>query len=380
MNGLFVGPYKQNDGWGLASVNYIKAIATQIPNLSIKPIYYTGQTNKTEPSIAKYENTSFDTYDVVFQKALPHNIVISKKIKKNVGLFVLETNNISHSTCIPILNKLDEICVPSRQEEKCLKTSGVISKIKVVSQPLDIDFIDQNRSHTLSFVNQSVANNSFKFYTIGEFSERKNLYDLILAFNLAFDKMDNVELYIKTSKPDLSGPQARNHIEQQIIQFKQKFNIKSAKKEIIITDRMSDKDIVGLHNTCHCYVSTSLGEAFCRPAAEALVLGKTPIVTNHTGMIDFVNKENGYIVESTKTPVLVENIPVRDQGFDLYSVNEHWYRPKIYSLIDNMRKVYQAYKKDRKNYETKCALGQTDTAKEQFRYETVGKKICDPTA
>ena len=44
MSALFIGPYRQNDGWGCASRDYIKAIHTQISDLSCKPLYYTPRT------------------------------------------------------------------------------------------------------------------------------------------------------------------------------------------------------------------------------------------------------------------------------------------------------------------------------------------------
>ena len=40
MNGLFIAPYRQNDGWGFAAADYLEAINTQIKNLSARPIYY----------------------------------------------------------------------------------------------------------------------------------------------------------------------------------------------------------------------------------------------------------------------------------------------------------------------------------------------------
>lgn len=374
MNALFIGPYRQNDGWGLASRDYLKAIATKIKNITSRPLYLGRPSDINDSSIQQYENSLYKDYDIIFQNALPHCISINQKIKKNIGLFHLETNNIIHSHSTYILNKLDEICVASNQEAKCLKQSGVTTKIKVISAPLNIDFIEKNISHTLPSLNR-ILNNSFKFYTIGEFNERKNILDLVLAFHLAFNMTDNVSLVIKSSMPGLNTQQSRQHIEQEINLLKSKLRIRqNYKKELIITDIFSDMDLIGLHNTCDCFVSSSLGESFCRPAAEALVLGKTPIVTDNTGMCDFINKENGYIVNSKKHPVIVNNSPLSDQ-FDIYTANEYWYKPSIYSLIEQMQKAYETYKKDRKTYQQKAEIGRSTT--QQFSYETIGNKICD---
>ncbi len=54
MNGLFVGPYRQNDGWGMASRDYIKAISTQIPNLTTRPVYFTNNIVDVPKDIVEY--------------------------------------------------------------------------------------------------------------------------------------------------------------------------------------------------------------------------------------------------------------------------------------------------------------------------------------
>lgn len=372
MNGLFIGPYRQNDGWGMASRDCIKAISTQIPNLTTRPIYFIGQNVKPDQKIIEYENSVFKSYDVVFQNALPHCVTIDQKIKKNIGLFFLETNNISNSICVKTLNKLDEILVPSSQEKKSLIESKITTKIKTISQPLDIEFIDKNRENKIDIGSK---NNSFKFYAIGEYVQRKNFKDLIIAFNLAFQNTDNVSLVIKTSKPGQNSQQAKIEIENDFIEIKKKLNIKQHyKREIVITERLSDEDMIGLHNACDCFVMPSYGESFCRPAAEALILGKTPIVTDHTGMVDFINKDNGFIISSKKSPVIVDTRTLSND-FDIYNANEYWFQPNIYSLIECMQKAYSLSKKEKDKYKEKQSIG--INSKNQFSYEQIGKNICD---
>lgn len=375
MNGLFIGPYRQNDGWGMASRDYIKAIATQFTNLTTRPIYLIDRvTQELDEDLLKYEKTFCKNYDVVFQKSLPHLISSNnRKIKKNVAMFTLETNDLSRSSCVNILNNVDEICVPSTQEKKCLKISGVTTPIKVVSQPIDVDFYLNNRNHKIEL--PKWTDRTFKFYTIGEWSDRKNLLDLVTAFHLTFEPWENVSLIIKTSGPAKSPAESMQQVQKEINTLKQQLNIRKIyQQELIICDRLSDKDLVGLHNASDCFVVSSCGEAFCRPAAEALILGKTPIVTDNTGMTDFINSKNGFIVNSRKVPVILKQRPLSNE-FDIYNAYEYWYKPSIYSLMDNMRKVYTMYKKERKTYNEKQNIGMNES--DQFRYETIGKRICD---
>ena len=63
MNILFVGPYRQNDGWGLASQSYIKALGTTGHNITTRPVFLAGgDTGLEDPEILGYENSFYDSY------------------------------------------------------------------------------------------------------------------------------------------------------------------------------------------------------------------------------------------------------------------------------------------------------------------------------
>lgn len=373
MNALFIGPYRQNDGWGMSARDYIKSILTQTKNLTTRPYFYTGQSEKNiDPVIVECENKTFDKYDVVYQELLPHNMTVTSRVKKNVGIFNMEITDLSSSVSQNILNNMDLILVPSKQEAKSVKASGVTTKCKVISGALDVDFIKKHQDHKLNI--HPKIEKSFVFYYVGEFVERKNLTDLITAYNLAFRNSENVSLVIKTSVPGKNTGEAMNIVKSAVEAHKKRLNIGKCRDEYIVTERLSDVDMIGLHNASDCFVMPSFGEAYCRPAAEALVLGKTPIVTANTGMVDFVNKDNGFIISSQKYPV-ISNTRTLAESFDIYNANSYWYRPNVYVLIDHMQKAYQMYKKDRKAYEAKRQLG-IDSI-DQFTYENIGKKICN---
>jgi glycosyltransferase involved in cell wall biosynthesis len=373
MSVLFIGPYRQQDGWGLATQSYIKAVATQVKELTTRPIFLAGNgSDQLDSDIIGYENSLYDHYDTVIQKTLPHCLFYDGRFKKNIGLFVLETNNISNSRCVQNINQMDEIWVPSEQEKKCLIKSGVTKPIKSISQPLDIDSINKSRNYKLDF--NPTVNRTFKFYFIGEYVERKNIKDLVTAFHLAFDINQPVSLILKTSIPGMSPNESLRAIEKDLNDLKQKLNISQRyKKEIIITEKLPYSDIIGLHNSCDCLVSPSYGEAFCRPVAEALCLGRTPIVTDNTGMIDYVNNDNGFVVNSSRTPVIIDQRTL-SKDFDIYNANEFWYKISVYDLIDKMKMVYQMHKDNRKKLEEKRALGISSV--EQFSYTEIGNKLC----
>lgn len=366
-NLLFIGPYRQQDGWGLASRDYIRAISTNKNiNISTRPIYLAPNNNDVhfdDEQIIAYENIKYDHYDYVVQKVLPEYFHYDARFGKNIGLFTLEINDFSKSSVIRNINRMDEIWVPSSVEKDTLVKSGVTKPIKVISEPLDITKLDPN--HKTKF-NPNIQD-YFKFYTICENNYRKNLKDLILAFNLAFSVNDPVILIIKTT----GHPQQLQEFSDSI---KKKLHLnRPFKKELWVTNRMSDEEMMSFHSGCDCFVMPSYGEAFCRPAAEALCLGKNPIINKNTGTKDFINSDNGFLVKSYKTPIVLDVHPIAGNT-DYYNANQYWYQIDVYDLIDKMQQAFYLYQKDRKAWEAKSQLG--IQSKEQFSYENIGKKTC----
>lgn len=373
MNTLFIGPYRQADGWGFATRSYIKAYATKNKNLTTRPIYLgVPDISFNDNEILEYENTYYDKYDTVIQKTLPHCLFLNKSFTKNIGLFVLETNNISQSSCISSINRMDEIWVPSKIEEQCLLKSGITKPIKVISQPLDTELISSNKEYKLHM--SPLIDDMFKFYFIGENNFRKNIKDLIMAFHLAFDYSEPVCLIIKSSQSGLSSSDSYKILQNDIDQVKSSLGIsRKYKKEILLTQSISYKDIIGLHNACDCFIAPSYGESFCRPAAEALVLGKTPIVNINTGMRDFINEDNGFLIKSHKTPVIQDKKTLASD-FDIYNANEYWYKIDIYDLIEKMRLVYSLHKKNSNDLKQKRENGISQL--NNFSYDNIGSKLC----
>ena len=198
-NILYIAPYYNTDGWGEASRGYIHSLINAGHNLTIHPIYYHNNINSEfNDYFSRYESTKYDNYDCVIQKCIVGDFFYDSRYKKNIGITEIETND--WSACyesIRNINIFDELWVPSNFEKRTLIKSGVKIPIKVISQPLDTENIKSNQDYKLKL--PSSIENTFIFYTIGEFIERKNLNALITAFNLAFDYNDPVSLVIKTS-------------------------------------------------------------------------------------------------------------------------------------------------------------------------------------
>lgn len=318
-----------------------------------------------EDIILELENKSSKDCDVNIQYILPSMMEYNGLIK-NVGLFACETDYFDNSNWVDQLNLMDDVLVINKEMyHSCIK-SGVNKYPKIVGHPIDL-----KKCHSKHGIyNLNCPKESFKFLFIGESTRRKNLTALIKAFHLEFDCDEQVELVIKTSSHGISPLECYNKTVLFCNEIKKGLklynDISGYKKEIIISDRISEEQISDLHNSCDAFCCTSYGEAWSIPAMESLAMGKPLIVTNYIGTSSFLNNDVAWLVESHKEPVF----GMIDGTFnDLYVANENWRSIDIDGLRLAMREVFN--NKELRDKKTENAIDFSLN----FSYDKVGKKI-----
>ena len=65
---------------------------------------------------------------------------------------------------------------------------------------------------------------------------------------------------------------------------------------IITSDKSNLRKLRALYQSADCFVLPSCAEGFGLPILEAMACGVPPMVTNYSAPKDFVNKENGYLL------------------------------------------------------------------------------------
>lgn len=358
-NILFIGPYRQDDGWGLASRDYLLSICQYAQNVKSQPIYLANNINKTIPKIIENcEKKSFNEYDYIIQHCLPFNMVRYGNAK-NIGILFLENKNFT-SISAANLNTMDELWVTSSIEKDTLINSGIRTPVKVIGHPIDTKFLE---AISAKFTTNSYIDHHYKFYTIGEYIQRKNFRDIIIAFNLEFDITEPVSLMIKTSSsnPDLLF----NKIKNECMTIKNSLRTKKIfHEELILTQRITPEQLSAIHNYGDCFITTSYGEAFCRPAAEALCHGNHCILSSNIGINEYIEDNDKSIIESYAQPVILDD-PAYIGNMDIYNANEIWYKPSITHLQSLMRKAFENKPIVDKNIYF-----------DKFSYSNIGQTIC----
>lgn len=369
MNILFIGPYRQSDGWGNASRNYLKALTMTKYNISARPVYLNNQKTYEkfyDEYILRAENNSSNKYDVVIQNGLPH---LFRRFGKsiNIGISFFETT-IKNTPWPRSIDIMDMMWVSSSYE-KFIVDSACNTEVKLVGIPYDISVYKKDISY-----NSVIEKNpdSFYFYFIGENIKRKNIRALLTAFHLEFRPYEKVDLVLKVNSVGKDGNSVSSEINTFINMIKDDIGMykdKSLyKKEIIITEFLEKKSLSGLHRDCDCFVMPSSGEGFCMPAFDAILNDSWVIANKNSGMFDYIEHDyNGYLINSTISPAIAEDKPLQF----LYNGRDYWHEIQVDDLRLLMRRAYE------NKEEIKLKLKNNISSKiiQHYSYETVSKTI-----
>lgn len=359
---LFIGNYSDGTGWANFGQRQILALDAAGVDVGCRRLKLNANKDTVPERILELEQKRGD-FDVVIQNVLPHYSEYSGKFSRNIIYYMNETSNFISSTWTNHINLMDEAWVPSVHNGNASRDSGVDIHLRVIPTAVDLE---QFASPPPPLPLRNDFKDDFIFYTISEFSTRKNLGALLKAFHLEFHKDEPVQLMIKTSPTGLGG----NHQEaiQNFIN-----NIKAGlklsphptdyKEEIIICENLASEVIPRIHITGDAFVSSSHGEAVCLPALDAMGWGRPVIAPYHTGFTEYLDTSNGWPVDCYEDSVF----NVFDTFGDLMTGRESWFEVSVPSLRRSLRAVFE------NGAEREVRAKQAKKQLERFSYENVGE-------
>jgi glycosyltransferase involved in cell wall biosynthesis len=368
---LFIGAYKDGTGWGKASQNYILAMDIAGINVVPRPIKTCFLDRKVDipERILELEAKSDKNCDICIQHVLPPMMVYSGKFSKNIGIFMCESSHFKNSRWAEYLNSMDEIWICNHGMINRCRESFVSKPLRTI--PLCFDISLYSERYEKLKIPQSIVD-TFKFYTICEARQRKNIEAIINAFHLEFAPHELVSLIIKSAAPLKENNESFSILSKLCNDVKKSMKLypklDDYHKEVIISEWISDKDILRLHKTCDCFVLPSYGEAWGIPGFEAMAMGNPSLLTNEGGPADYIEDgESGILLECYDFPAFsdLSESSVRD----IWIGNENWKKVDIGHLRKSMRKVYED-----KELRNRLSRGGIDRAY-KYSYEYVGNQI-----
>ena len=382
MKVLYIGHYREGTGWGRAATDYILAMDSVGISVVPRAVKLNDRQIQLPQKLLELENEDSVGCDICIQHVLPHLMDFNPRFKKNIALYATETSNFISSTWPRRINTMDEAWVINEQMANASKDSGVTIPITVMPHATDFEKFAQRHKK----INLPVPKGNFIFYTIGEFNKRKNLEAFVTAFHLEFERNEPVSILIKTNKHGLSPDQCAEQVQNLCNEIKTGLKLYPSpndyKEDFIITDYLSDIDLERIHQSCHCFVISSYGEAWCIPAFDAMGFGNTPICTNVGGMADFIEHtvidpktlqrswtSSGILVDGRWEPVS----GATDTLSDLFTGKEDWYSVDINDLRQTMRKIYTLYQESDPEYSKMKQQGLVHAL--EYSHENIGNKI-----
>lgn len=337
MKVLYLGHYRDCSGWGQAAMDYIRSLHAVDVDVVCRPIKL-NQSQGDIPEIIE-ELEKKDTVGVthVIQHVLPHHMDYNCRVH-NIGLYATETSDFKYSGWPIKINQMDEAWVINRQQVGASQISGVKIPIHVVPHACDVSKFDKDWEPLDIPYNKG----NFLFYFLGDFTKRKNLLALLMAFHTEFGRNEPVSLLIKTGKYGMSGPECGDKVSGLCRQVKESLKlypqVEDYHKEVIMGGHITEENIMRLHSSCDCFVMPSYGEAWCIPAFDALGFGNTPICTDVGGMRDFLGLfKNDLLVQGHDEIVsgMTDTFP------NLCTGREYWTAIDHRELRGKMRNVYR---------------------------------------
>lgn len=134
----------------------------------------------------------------------------------------------------------------------------------------------------------------YKFYSIGDFSARKNIIGTIKSFCETFTSEDDVMLLVKIdiAKVNYLATIANLHSIVNVFQ--------NPPLIMIISAHLSDDEIVAIHKTCDCYFQLTRSEGFGLNIFQAMSLNKSIIVPGYGGHVDYLKQYDKAILINHK--------------------------------------------------------------------------------
>ena len=360
----YIGPIFDVSGYGRASRGYAYTLHKLGIPITISPVSFEdgnadlGEAGKVLSTLV---NKNIDYNVVIIHLTVEHYSKFYEKDKFNIGYSIWETNKI-HSDWVKWINKYtDAIMTGSDWCVETYKNSGV--EVPVFAIPHGIDSVEFNNATEYSISN--VSTNTYKFYSIFQFIERKNPMALVKSYWCAFQNNEDVALIIKTYRMSFTKEEEQA-IRDTIKRMKQAMPMLIYPPIYLISNRLSDAEVLGIHKSCDCLVHLDRGEGFGLCPFEAGAIGNPIIVTGYGGVTEYAKPDNSYLVNSNLTPVFGMGIS------PFYSGAQMWAEVDCGHAIELMRYVYNNQEEAKSKAQVLKKLIEKD-----FSWEVVTNQMID---
>jgi len=354
----YTGALRDYSGYGEAGRHDVMALIASGVDLTCEiPVYvrefadfgYIGR------KISKYEARGID-YNIKILHVTPNVYRQYMELGKyHIARAFWETDKLPEEF-VQNINLCNEAWTGSQYNKDAMIRSGVKVPIYIIPQAIDVSI------NVPPF--PSEHQDTYKFYSVFEYTERKNPKALLRAYFEEFTASDNVSLTLKTYLDDHSTKK-RDEIISEIVRIKRDYS--NPAPLYICNTLMNREEIYRLHKSHDCFISTHRGEGWGIPQAEALLTGNIVISTNCGGIHEYLeHKKTALLIPYTLTKLTQNN---RNQQW--YKNDQKWADVKVEDVRELMRYAYKYHKSLKLGERARQHMIDT------FNFDTVGKLMME---
>ncbi len=355
------GANKDNSGYANSSRNYIRALLEYRDkiDLSIGSVSFEQEKTRHELDniISTLERDDPGT-KIQITHLTPENYPKFRNRNQNIyniGYTTWETNQLP-SDWVGLCNLMDEIWVPSTWNVSVFQKSGVNKKIVCIPH-----VIEENKKQHQKLEGKNQGD--FWFYSIFQWTMRKNPYCLLTAYFTEFVDTENVYLAIKTYRKNTLNEE-KEVIRNDINNIKRLLGLSKYPPILFYSNMMNSDEVDSFHETGDCFVLPSKAEGWGIPFAEAMSFGKPTIGPRYGGNIDFMNDKNSFLINTYEEPV---------NGMTWmphYIGTMTWGNPDVMDLRKKMRFVFE-----NRVYASQIGEAGRKTIREEYNPRVIGNLI-----
>jgi glycosyltransferase involved in cell wall biosynthesis len=352
---------REGTGWAKSAIDNISALREAGVEVVCRTVQLTRNYADIPKEIAELERGNAYDADYCIQHVLPHCLVASDRFIKNIAYLELETYDLRHLGWRTSLDLVDEVWCPNDELKDALTSCGLKSKT--------IPHASETYKYLKKYPEITIPeiDHTFKFYTICDLNDRKNIESTIRCFHKAFDISYPVSLILKVKKYGMSEQQLLGYVNNICYKVKKELRmyskIESYNQEMVLPKNMTDQEIMSLHQYGDCYVNTSYGEAWSIPTFDAMAMGKTPIAPKSGGPVEYIENIN----QGTLVNCSYDICNCSDSAFkDMFTGRDYWAKPDEREVVEAMRFYYH----NRKDRSPECIK-----QAKKYSYLNIGKKM-----
>ena len=257
-----------------------------------------------------------------------------------IGYFFWEADRLPSRWERDICLSLDEIWVPCNLTKKACRKAGFRGPIEVVHTPRPIELNMEPIAVPLKGSKERVVGkDTFIFYSIFQWNERKGYRKLFRAYYEEFSEKDDVLLAVKTNPIKHRG-HGLPKIKSDLLFLKRYCKNRRSPPVFLSTKDLSDEHIAGLHDFGDCFVLPHHGEGWGMPIHDAMMHNSLIITTPYGGITEHLNNSNAFLIKH-------KMVAVKPMDWNpYYQSNQRWADADIGHLKRLMRDAYNGNKKE----------------------------------